>query len=318
MNYQDYYQTLGVNKNASQDEIRDAFRKLARQYHPDANQGDKASEEKFKQINEAYQVLSDADKRSKYDQFGSAWQNYTRGGGRPEDFNWGQWASRGGSGGYTRTVNMEDLGDLFGGMGGIGGFSDFFETLFGRGAGGAPGGVPTRMRTGRDTEQEVEITLEEAFHGATRVFERPDGTRMEVKIPKGVRTGSKVRVQGQGQKTTYGGQPGDLYLRIKVESHPIFKREKDDLSVILPVDLYTALLGGEVEVASLGRTVQLKIPALTQNGKTFRLRGLGMPKPQKANDNGDLLATVEVKLPKKLSDQERLLFEQLRSLQNKG
>ncbi|NUM44289.1 MAG: DnaJ domain-containing protein [Anaerolineales bacterium] len=314
MNYQDYYQTLGVSKNASQDEIRDAFRKLARQYHPDANQGDKTLEEKFKQINEAYQVLSDPDKRSKYDQFGSAWQNYTRGGGRPEDFNWGQWASRGG--GSTRTVNMEDLGDLFGG-GGIGGFSDFFETLFGRSAGGAPGGVPSRMRTGRDTEQEVEITLEEAFHGAARVFERPDGSRMEIKIPKGVRTGSKVRVAGQGNKTTYGGMPGDLYLRIKVAPHPLFKREKDDLLVSVGVDLYTAILGGEVEVPTLKQTVQLKIPALTQNGKTFRLRGKGMPVSPKAETFGDLFATLEVRLPKQLTEQERQLFEQLRHLQNK-
>ncbi|GAB4580595.1 MAG: DnaJ C-terminal domain-containing protein [Anaerolineales bacterium] len=309
MNYQDYYKTLGLNKNATQDEIRDAFRKLARQYHPDANPGDKGAEEKFKQINEAYQVLSDPDKRSKYDQFGSAWQNYTRGGGRPEDFNWGQWASRGGG---TRTVNVEDLGEMFGG---IGGFSDFFETLFGRGAGGAASGVPSRMRGGRDTEQEVEITLDEAFHGSSRVFERPDGTRMEVKIPKGVRTGSKVRVAGQGAKTTYGGVSGDLYLRIKVAEHPMFKREKDDLLVNVPVNLYTAILGGEVEIPTLNRPVQLKIPALTQNGKTFRLRGLGMPNPQKTEARGDLLATIEIKLPTQLSNQERALFEQLRDLQ---
>lgn len=306
MNYQDYYQTLGVNKNASQEEIRGAFRKLARQYHPDANPEDKSAEEKFKQINEAYQVLSDPEKRNKYNQFGSAWQSYTREGGRPEDFNWGQWAARGGA---PRTVNVEDLGDMFGGMGG---FSDFFETLFGRGA--AAGGAPSRIRTGRDTEQEVEISLEEAYHGASRVFERPDGTRMEIKIPKGVRTGSKVRVAGQGAKTTYGGAAGDLYLRIKVAPHPLIKREKDDLHVSVPVDLYTAILGGEVEVPTLGRTVQLKIPALTQNGKTFRLRGLGMPKPQKTQEFGDVLATVEVKLPKKLSAEEKQLFEQLRDI----
>ncbi len=307
MNVQDYYKTLGLTKNATQDEIRDAFRKLARQHHPDANLGDKSAEEKFKQINEAYQVLSDPDKRSKYDQFGSTWQNYTGGGGRPEDFNWGQWARRGG--GNTRTVNMDDLG-------GIGGFSDFFETLFGRGAGGA-GGVPSRMRGGRDAEQEVEITLEEAFNGAMRVFERQDGTRMEIKIPKGVRSGSKVRVAGQGEKTTYGGQPGDLYLRIKVAPHPMFKREKDDLQVSLPVDLYTAILGGEVEVPTLGRPVQLKIPALSQNGKTFRLRGLGMPHPQNPAERGDLLAVLDVKLPKHLSDQEKELFEQLREAKKK-
>ena len=307
MNYQDYYKTLGVNKKASQEEIRDAFRKLARQHHPDANLGDKSAEEKFKQINEAYQVLSDPDKRSKYDQFGSTWQNYTGGGGRPEDFNWGQWAGRGGA--TTRTVNMDDLG-------GIGGFSDFFETLFGRGAGGA-GGVQSRMRGGRDAEQEVEITLEEAFNGAARVFERQDGTRMEIKIPKGVRSGSKVRVAGQGGKTTYGGPAGDLYLRIKIAPHPLFKREKDNLQVDIPVDLYTAILGGEVEVPTFSRPVQLKIPALTQNGKLIRLRGLGMPKLNKTEERGDLLVTVNVKLPEQINDQERLLFEQLRQTRKK-
>ena len=210
---------------------------------------------------------------------------------------------------------MEDLNDLFGGRGGIGGFSDFFEALFGRGAGGAASGGQTRIRGGRDTEQEVEITLEEAFNGSMRVFERPDGSRMEVKIPKGVRSGSKVRVAGQGGKTTYGGQPGDLYLRIKVSPHPRFKREKDDLQVTLPVDLYTAILGGEVEVPTLGRPVQLKIPALSQNGNTFRLRGLGMPRPQSPTDRGDLLAVLEVKLPKQLSEREKQLFEQLREAQ---
>lgn len=319
MNYQDYYQTLGVNKTASPDEIRDAFRKLARQYHPDTHPGDKTAEEKFKQINEAYQVLSDPEKRAKYDQFGSAWQSYTRGGGRPEDFNWGQWAGRPGGGTYTRTINMEDLGDLFGGRGGgIGGFSDFFETLFGRGsAGGRPGGVPGRMNTGRDMEQEVEITLEEAFNGSARVFERPDGTRMEIRIPKGVRTGSKVRVAGQGSKTTYGGQPGDLYLRIKVAPHPGFKREKDDLHINLLVNLYTAILGGEVEVPTLTRPVKLKIPALTQNGKSIRLRGLGMPHLKNPEERGDLLVAVEVKLPTHLNEEERKLFEQLKALNEK-
>jgi len=317
MNVQDYYKTLGLNKNAKQDEIRDAFRKLARQYHPDANQGDKTAEEKFKEINEAYQVLSDPEKRSKYDQFGSSWQNFTRGGGRPEDFNWGQWAGRPGGGTYTRTVNMEDLEDLFGGRGGtggIGGFSDFFDALFGR---GGMGGTQSRVRGGKDVEQDVEITLEEAFNGTTRIFERPDGTRMEVKIPEGVRAGSKVRVAGQGSKTTYGGHPGDLYLRIKIAAHPVFKREKDNLHVTIPVNLYTAILGGEVEVPTLGHPVQLKIPALTQNGKIMRLRGLGMPKPKKNKERGDLLAKLDVKLPEKLSEQEQHLFEQLRDAAKK-
>jgi curved DNA-binding protein len=175
--------------------------------------------------------------------------------------------------------------------------------------------MSNRMRGARDAEQEVEITLEEAFNGTARIFERPDGTRMEVKIPKGVRTGSKVRVAGQGSKTTYGGPSGDLYLRIKVAPHPRFKREKDDLHVMLTVDLYTAILGGEVEVPTLSRAVQLKIPSLTQNGKTIRLRGLGMPKVKKPKERGDMLVLVDVKLPEQLSDEERKLFEQLRESQ---
>ncbi len=309
MEYRDYYNSLGVNRNASQDEIRDKFRQLARQYHPDANQGDKQAEEKFKEITEAYQVLSDPEKRKKYDQFGAQWKQYTRAGGRPEDFDWGRWA--GGPGGsYTRTVNVEDLGDIFGGQGGFGRFSDFFETLFGR----AAAGNQTRPRRGQDLSQEVEITLEEAFQGSTRVFERQDGTRMEVKIPKGVRTGSRVRIAGQGSKTMYGGQPGDLYLRIKVKSHARFKRQKDNLRMTVPVDLYTAVLGGELTVNALDRSVKVTVPALTDSGKTIRLKGLGMPKLGSAKERGDLYITLQVKLPRSLSDEEKKLFEQLRTL----
>ncbi len=314
MEYHDYYKSLGVSKNATQEEIRDAFRRLARKYHPDANQGDKRAEEKFKEINEAYQVLSDPEKRKKYDQFGQHWQQYARAGGRPEDFDWGRWA--GGPGTYTRTVNVEDLRDIFGegGLGGIGGFSDFFETLFGRGAGRAR----TQPLRGQDIEQGVEITLEEAYHGASRIFERADGSRMEIKIPKGVRTGSKVRVAGQGGQGARGGQAGDLYLKIRVLPHPVFTRRKDDLRVTVPLDLYTAILGGEVEVPTMERPVKLKIPPLTANGKTFRLRGKGMPKLRKPHEHGDLLATVEIKLPDKLSEEEKRLFEQLRELHKKG
>ena len=305
MEYKDYYKILGVSRNASQEEIRDAFRKLARKYHPDKNKGDASAEEKFKEINEANQVLSDPEKRKKYDQFGSNWEQYSRAGGRPEDFDWSRWGARPGG---TR-VNVEDI---FGGMGG-GGFSDFFETLFGGGFRSAQ----QRQVRGQNAEQELEITLEEAYRGTTRIFQGVDGKRFEVTIPPGVKTNSKVRVAGKGGDSPTGGASGDLFLKIKVRPHPTFTREKNNLRVTLPVDLYTAILGGEVSVPTLDRPVVLTIPAGTANGKTIRLRGKGMPNTRKKNDFGDLLVTVQVKLPDKLSDKERKLFEQLRELHDK-
>ncbi len=301
MDYKDYYKTLGVGRSASQDEIRDAFRKLARQYHPDKNKGDKRSEDKFKEINEANQVLSDAEKRKKYDQFGSNWEQYSRTGGRPEDFDWSRW---GGAPGGGQRVNVEDI---FGGVGG-GGFSDFFETLFG---GGGVGGQ-RRPQRGQNAEQEVEISLEEAYRGAKRVFQGSDA-RFEVAIPQGVSTGSRVRVAGKGG-SVYGGPAGDLYLKIVVRPHPQFTREKNNLRVTLNVDLFTALLGGKVSVPTLERPVILTIEPGTQNGKIIRLRGKGMPDHKKPDSPGDLLAVVNVVLPGKLSAEEIKLFEELRGM----
>ncbi len=308
MEYKDYYKSLGVNRNASQDEIRDAFRKLARQYHPDTNKGDNTAEEKFKSINEAYQVLSDPEKRQKYDQFGANWEQFSRAGGRPEDFDWGRWSARPGS---TTRINLEDLQDLFGGGiggfgGGSGGFSDFFETLFGGVRGGG-----RRQAAAQNIEQEVEITLEEAFTGATRVFQASDGSRFEVSIPKGVKTGSKVRIAGKG------GGTGDLYLKIRVMPHSTFKRDGNNLRVNVDVDLYTVLLGGEVSVPTLERPVILTIKPGSQNGQTIRLREKGMPDLRKKDVRGDLLATLNVQLPKNLSAEEKELFGKLRKLQQK-
>lgn len=303
MDYKDYYKILGIPKNASQDEIRAAFRRLARQHHPDANAGEKESEEKFKEINEANQVLSDPEKRKKYDQFGSQWQQYSRGGGRPEDFDWSRWATPGG--GYTR-VTPEDLQGIFGQ--GFDGFSDFFDALFGRG--GMGGAV--RPQRGRDVEHPLEITLNEAFQGTTRILQRSAGSRGEVRIPKGVRTGSRVRLSGEGGT---GSVAGDLYLKIKVLPHESFERDKDDLRVTVPVDLLTLILGGEVQVPTLEHPVVLKIPPTTANGKTFRLRGLGIPRLKSPDQRGDLFARVEVVLPEKLSGEERELFEKLSKLQ---
>jgi curved DNA-binding protein len=318
MEYKDYYQTLGVSKSAGQDEIKKAYRKLARQYHPDVNPGDEAAENKFKDINEAYEVLSDPEKRQKYDQFGAQWQQHQRQGGQPGGFDWSQWAAQPGDGQRQyRRVSPDEFDDIFGGGGG--GFSDFFETLFGgmgrrqtRGFGGF--NTQPRAQRGRDLEHEVTISLEEAFQGTTRVLQWEDGRRIEARIPRGVHTGSRIRLSGQGAPSAGGGTSGDLYLTVTVQLHAVFERDGDDLNRSIPVDLYTALLGGEMDVKSLGRTVQLKIPPQTQNGRTFRLRGLGMPRLKNPDQRGDLYATVSVRLPEHLSDEEKHLVEQLRDL----
>lgn len=323
MEYKDYYKTLGVTKTADVNEIKKAYRKLARKYHPDMNPGDQTAEDKFKEVNEAYEVLSDPDKRQKYDRFGSQWQQYASSGGRPEDFDWSQWKTGQPGGTYTRTISPEELEQMFGGS--FGGFSDFFETLFGGGAGrrtsGQAAGFSGRERNirsqrGRDTEHTLQVSLEDAFHGTTSSLQWQDGRRIEAKIPPGVRTGSRIRLGGQGETGMAGGQAGDLYLKVEVLPHPVFQREGDDLTVNLNIDLYTAILGGKVNVPTLERPVELTIPPGTANGKKFRLRGLGMPNLRKPEERGNLYAIVQVQLPQNLSQEERLLFEKLRDLRD--
>jgi curved DNA-binding protein len=323
MEYRDYYKILGVGKNATQDEIKKAYRKLARKYHPDVNPGDKAAEEKFKEINEAHEVLSDKDKRQKYDRFGSQWQQYQRSGGRPEDFDWSQWTSAGRSGsqGYTRTVSPEEFESMFGG-GGLGGFSDFFEALFGgsvfRSTEYGSRSQQTIPRRGSDTEYPIQVTLQEAFNGTSRSLQYEGGRTINAKIPPGVRTGSKVRLSGQGQPGTSGGGSGDLFLKIEVLPDKEYVREGDNLKINLPVDIFTLVLGGEVPVPAIDKTVQLTIPKATSIGKVFRLRGLGMPKLRKPKERGDLLVTVEAKIPQDLSEKEIDLIKQWKAIRDKG
>jgi len=311
--YKDYYRILGVSRDADEKEIKRAYRRLARKYHPDVNPGDKEAEERFKEINEAYEVLSDPEKRRKYDQLGAAWREWERMGGRPGDFDWSQWVSTapGGQRVYVRYGTAEDLEDLFGGSSP---FSEFFTRLFG-GMAGAPGGFEfrARPRRGQDLEQEVEISLEEAFHGTTRLLQK-NGRRLQVKIPPGAHTGLRIRMAGEGAPGAVGGEPGDLYLRIHVAPHPRFERRGDDLYVTVPVDLYTAVLGGKVRVETLGGPVMLTIPPGTQNGQTFRLRGKGMPRLRQPGEHGDLYARVEVRLPTRLTPRQRELFEELHRL----
>ncbi|GAC1356616.1 MAG: J domain-containing protein [Ktedonobacteraceae bacterium] len=331
MEYKDYYKILGVARGASADEIKKAFRKLARKYHPDVNPGDKKAESKFKEINEAYEVLSDAEKRNKYDTLGPNWQEQFG----PSMSN----TRRGYSTGNGRTQQQFEFDQ--------GNFSDFFETLFGRSSGFGPtsgAGRTTgmrddmRRRTGDDIEQPVEVTLQEAYVGGARTFNIqstevcptcqgtgevsgrvcatcggqgmvPRNKRIQVKIPAGVDNGSKIRVAGEGQPGIGGGPRGDLYLVISVKPDPLFERKGDDLNVDVEIELVAALLGGEVPVPLLdGRKVMLTIPAETQNNRIFRLAGKGMPR-LRAEGSGNLYARVRVVLPTHLSQEERGLFE---------
>lgn len=325
MEYKDYYKILGVDKKATAKEIKKSYRKLARMYHPDVNPDDQTAENKFKEINEAYEVLSDEEKRQKYDRFGSEWQQFERGGGRAQDFNWSQWASQPGGSRSSRTMSQEEFNQMFGsGMGG-GGFSDFFETLFGgrgrsrQSAGGFDFGSgqdfgQTFAQRGQDIEHEVEISLEEAFYGTTRTLQWEDGRTIEPKIPRGVKSGSKVRLSGKGQPGIGGAADGDLYLRIKVSPNSLYERKEDDLLVTVRIDFFTAMLGGKAEVNTLDRTVNLSIPPETTNEKQFRLRGLGMPQLRNPEERGDLYAKVKVLLPTNLSAEEKELVAQWQEL----
>lgn len=316
MEYQDYYKTLGVERNASDAEIKKAYRKLAMKFHPDRNQGDSAAEEKFKQINEAYQVLSDSTKRARYDQLGESYSRYQQTGGAPGGFNWQDWTSQqGGQPGGVR-VDMGNLNDLFGGAGG---FSDFFSAIFGgmggmEGLGGTPGTRTQTRRTSRRAaassqpmEQPVSITLEEAYQGTQRLIQIGN-RRLEVKIPAGAKTGTRVRVPASAS-----GQPSDLHLVIEVLPHPRYERKNDDLYADETVDLYTAVLGGSAPVTTLAGNVELTIPAGIQPGQSIRLTGRGMPRLKTPDQHGDLFVQVKVQLPRNLTPQQRELFEKLRA-----
>ena len=328
----DYYSILGLSRSASEKEIKQAFRRLARKHHPDVNPGDKTAEGKFKQISEAYEVLSDKDKRKKYDRFGDKWQYAD------------QFESS------TAGANRQnfDFGDIFGGGGqtytyssGGGGFDSLLDELL-RG-----GGARTRRpqpRRGRDFEHKVEVTLEEAFSGTSRLLSLQDEEacatchgsghiqnalcstcqgrgsvgktkRIEVKIPAGVKSGSRVRIAGKGGEG-HGGVKGDLYLVVSVKAHKLFERRGDDLLVNIDIPLTTAVLGGEVSVPTLKGKLALKIPAETQNGRVFRLTGQGMPGLGK-DSSGDLKAKANIVLPEKLTDEEKELFRKLGELRKK-
>jgi curved DNA-binding protein len=324
MEFKDYYATLGVPKTATDKELKQAYRKLARKHHPDVNPGDKGAEAKFKEINEAYEVLGDPDKRRKYDELGANWRAYEQaeraGGAGP--FEQGGWTVNvgGGPSGF-RTMSEEEMREMFGTDNP---FSDFFNTFFG-GGGPEPGrrarATRARARKGRDLEQELDLTLEEADQGVTRRFAiKHDGhaRTVDVRVPPGVGDGSRVRVAGEGERGTGDAPSGDLYLRVRLQPHSQFERKGRDLYTRISVPLTTAVLGGEVNVPALGgRTLRLKVPPMTQNGQVFRLRGQGMSLSGKPGERSDLYATVDVELPKQLTPEERTLFEELAKLERK-
>jgi curved DNA-binding protein len=310
--FRDYYETLGVSKTASEDEIKSAFRKLARKYHPDVAKDKKEAEEKFKQINEAYEVLSDPEKRRKYDQLG---ENWNQPGGFQPPPQWGGGQRGGGfhgAGGENGGVEFE-----FGGTG----FSDFFEAFFGGGRGrSAFGGFGQRgsmAERGSDVEADIMVTLEEALHGSTRqVSLRRAGSEKtetyQVKIPRGVREGQRIRLAGQGQAGERGGKSGDLFLRVRLARHPDFSVEGSDLVHEVKIAPWQAVLGDQIIVPTLEGNARLKLPPGTQGGQRFRLRGRGLPGV--SGQRGDLYVVVQIAVPKKLSESERKLWEQLAQL----
>ncbi|HEY2433447.1 MAG TPA: J domain-containing protein [Vicinamibacterales bacterium] len=327
MEFKDYYATLGVAKTATEKEIKAAFRKLARKHHPDVNPGDKSAESRFKEINEAYEVLGDSDKRRKYDELGANWRMYEQaqqhgqpfpggspfGGGAGDS---GAWTiNMGGPGGH-RTLSEEEMRDMFGTDDP---FSSFFHTFFG-GSGGAAGegrarGRAPRPAKGRDIESEAELTLEEAYHGAMRRISITLGGRartVDVRIPAGVKDGSRVRAAGEGEPGGGGAASGDLFLRVQIKPHPVFERRGDDLHLKVSIPLTIAVLGGESQVPTITGSVRLKVPETTQSGQVFRLKGHGMPLVGKTDVKGDLYATADVQLPRSLSKDQRALWEQIR------
>ena len=301
----DYYSVLGVPRSAADKDIRDAFRKLARQYHPDVNPGNAEAEERFKQISSAHEVLSDPETRAAYDKYGDNWRNADQIEEQMRRRGAGGFGFGGGPGGGFQRVEFD-----LGGGGGGGGMGGLFDGLFG----GSP--RPSARTRGEDIERPVRVSLEEAYHGASRTIELREGAgeprRIEVDIPAGIADGARVRVRGKGGPGRGGGAPGDLFLRVSVSRHPRFERRDDDLHVEVDVPVADAALGGEAEVPTLkGRTLALRIPPETQGGRVFRLAGQGMPRS--GGGHGDLLARVRLRLPEPLDDAQRALFEQLRA-----
>ncbi len=306
MIYKDYYKVLGVEKTTTPAEIKKAYRKLANKYHPDKAKGDKAAEEKFKDINEANEVLSDPVKRKKYDQFGADWKHYEEAGAQPGGFDWSKYAS--GRGGQTHWTSTQESDTAFSDVG----IDDLYEMLFGQRSGQRRGRRSVVIK-GEDLGTETTLSLEEAYHGTTRLI-RLNDQKIKVTIKPGVADQQILRIAGKGEGGLSGGPDGDLYLTVKIAPHPRFHRKGNDLHCDLPVELYTAVLGGKVQIKTLKGEVTVNIPKGTPNGKELRLRGLGMPVYARKNEFGNLLVKVDISLPEHLSEGEIDLFRKLAAL----
>ncbi|MFY0252472.1 DnaJ C-terminal domain-containing protein [Chitinophaga sp. 30R24] len=312
MDVKDYYKVLGIEKTATAEQIKKAYRKLAVKYHPDKNPDDKAAEDKFKEINEAYEVLSDEEKRKKYDQFGENYKYYEQHGGRPEDFDWSQY---GGGQGHTYSYGGS-YEDIFGG-GGEGHFSDFFEQLFGGRFSGGSRRQQQGPGRGRDVQATMEVSLEDAYTGATRQVE-VGGSRLNIKLKPGLYEGQVIRLKGKGHPGRKGGENGDLLISIQLAPHPQYELKGQDIYTDLAVSLYTAVLGGKLTVNTPGASLNMNIPAGTDSGKVFRLKGKGMPAYDNKGVAGDLYIKAIVHIPTNLSEEEMNLFRQLSQLNENG
>lgn len=314
MDYKDYYKILGVSKNASQKEIKKAFRKLAAKYHPDKNPDNKEAEEKFKEINEANEVLSDPEKRKKYEELGSNWAAYQQGGGDYQRYKQNAGTRQG------NTFYFEgDPGEFFGGSESGGDYSSFFDMFFNQGQDasfGGRSGARTRVSKGADVEAELAINLLEAYEGTKKTFELY-GNKMRINIKPGSADGQKLRLKGKGQKDPRGGEAGDLYIVLKVAAHSQFIRRQDDLKYTADVDFYSAALGEKIKVPTLKGSVNMKIPQGISSGKVLRLKGKGMPVYGHKNKYGDLLVKINIVVPKSLTPEEKALIVQLKELRSK-
>jgi curved DNA-binding protein len=291
MEYKDYYKVLGVAKGASQDEIKKAFRKLAVKYHPDKNPGDKKAEEKFKEINEANEVLGDAEKRKKYDELGENWKDYQE---------------QGAPGSQQRNSQRtyHDFGEGFGGE-----FSDFFESFFGgSGFGGFGGQQRSRTRKGHDLTAEMEVSLHEIFYGGTKMV-TIDGERVNMKLKPGMRDGQILRMKGKGGRGAGGAESGDLLITIRIIPDPKFERRGDDLYFDQHLDAITATVGGKISIQGFDKTVSMNIPAGTDSDKVFRLKGMGVPKFDDATARGDAYVKVKIVVPKNLTEEQLNLLK---------
>jgi len=306
MDFKDYYKILGVDKTATADEIKKAYRKLAVKYHPDKNPNNKSAEEKFKEINEANEVLGNVEKRKKYDELGVNWNSYQQQGSPQgaQDFDWSKWTNQGQSG-QRQYSGGEQFSE--------GDFSDFFSNIFGGKFSGGQG--QKRTYKGQDYNAESEISLEEAYHGTARQLEL-DNQKLQLKFKPGIKDGQILRLKGKGGKGMNGGPDGDLYITVHVGEHPHFQRKGDDLYCDISIDLYIALLGGQTLIRTLRNPIKITVTKETENGKVLRLKGMGMPKYDKTNEFGDLYAKVNILLPKNLSEKETELFKELSNIKH--